>query len=176
MVDSLHQYLTKGLEREIWEDLKELYIFNESDFQSRVYFRLQGVLNDMSTLRLVLNKPSLTRKSGNIIFPDLVVVNRSGKPEAAIELKFSNGPLPIPDKDIRKLKQLRDKYKTVKKGYFIFVYDDEDNYYFHREEHWMKHYFFDVGINMRRDGNGRRRHGYDSWKRKWDKFRKKWNP
>lgn len=154
------------------KDVHKLYVFNESDLQARVYLHLQGVLNKMNKFRLVLNKPSFpVQKGKRLIYPDLVVVNERGVPEAAIELKFLLKGLPDPQKDIAKLRNFRAAHRSIQKGYFIWVYDDEDRWYDIRDESWMKHYFFSIGINVRRQPDGRQRHGYDDWRQTWDEFR-----
>lgn len=145
---TMHGFIVYELYKKIEKDIRDFYIFNEADVQSRVYMHLQKNLEKYAKPRLLLNKPTYTGKGKRLIYPDFVIVNEYGIPEAAIELKFAKKGLPDPKKDIGKLRNFKRRHKTTKKAYFIFIYDDESLWELRREK-WMKHYLFAIGINMK---------------------------
>ena len=169
MAISMHSYIMEELPEEIVGDIKDLYIFNEADLQSRVYFRLQRTLNKMKTQRLLLNKPSYYKRGRNIFYPDFVVIDKYGNPKAAMELKFvqPDRKPQYPKKEMKNFKKFKTTNEKIKKAYFMFIYD-RDKLYDIPFEQWMKHYFFSIPINMRRNSSRRLRYRYYEWRDNWE--------
>lgn len=171
----LHSFIVGDLCNKIIKDIYNYKIFNEADLQSKVYYHLYYRIKreEKHDNLLILNKPTIYSKKGDTKYPDLVICKthtyKSPEPIVAIELKFNLQKFPDYQKDIEKLKTIKKDFSTIRKGYFFFVYDDDEIWEHTRMDNWMKHYFFVASINVRkRKESGRHRDDYEDWKQSFE--------
>lgn len=171
----LHNFIVGELCDRLITDIYNFEIYNEADLQSKVFYHLYNRIKkaEKQDEHLILNKPSLFTRKGFTKYPDLVICKnytfKRPDPIVAIELKFNLQNFPAAERDIEKLETIKKDYDTVRKGYFLFVYDDDQIWRIRREDNWMKHYFFDASINVRRHkDSGYIRKGYEEWKQSYE--------
>lgn len=166
------------LDDHLFNDIWDHHIFNESDLHSAAYHyirkyyekRFDKIQSDNNIY--VRCEPRLNGKK-----PDIVVY-QSAKPIYVFELKMfieaDRVDLSKYHEDLNKLRNLMQKIETLKWGFFIVVYDSDED--FNISDGILKRMKINnvsvIGINTRRtEKNGRLRRGYDAWRKEFDRLR-----
>lgn len=167
------------LDDRLFEDLWSFYIFNESDLHSAAYYYIRTYFAKRGSDNIFVRcEPQMGGKK-----PDIVVYDHS-RPVYVLELKmFPEAELVDEikiDSDLGKLGVFMSSVETLKWGFFIVVYDSDDDFNISdgrlRREGLEK--ISVIGINVRRkEGTGRRRTRYDEWRMEFNRLRahhRKW--
>ena len=167
------------LDDRLFDDLLNLYIFNESDLHSAAYYYIRTYFSKRGSDNIFVRcEPQMSGKK-----PDIVVYDHS-RPIYVLELKMFPEPETIDEakieSDLAKLNGFIRSIESLKWGFFTIVYDSDDD--FNVSDSRLRRSGLDsisvVGINLRRkESTGRRRTGYDNWRNEFDRLRahhKKW--
>lgn len=170
-------FVNNELGRLIIEDIRNYYVFNESDLHSAAYYYIRKFFSqkdsDHSDRMVVRCEPSMGRKRKTK--PDIVVFNKYN-PNYFIELKMFRRKRYVIDlinkkdiqRDLKKLNSYLKKY-TAKWGFLIVIYDSDEICSIKAKE-----YGYDsikvVTINMRLNEKGRLRRDYEKWRGQFDKY------
>mgnify|MGYP001606494152 CR=1 FL=1 len=170
-------FVKNELDDLLLEDIWNFYVFNESDLHSaayyyvREYFKKRG--SKGSEEIFVRCEPVI--EDG--LIPDIVVYG-SYEPIYMIELKmFTRRDAAIDEqsisKDKTKLKSYLAKYPKLRWGFLIVVYDTDEM--FKPSPYTLKKQGYErisvSTINLRRsEDRGRRRQGYDAWRKQYEKY------
>jgi len=171
-------FIKDELPKRLLRDILDLYIFNESDLHSAVWFYIKEYFRNRSDRSAeniyVRSQPTITSGKGKYR-PDIVVFDRI-KPIYFVEIKFLKTPRNQIDldrrsikEDLSKLKRYAKKYPDFKQGFLVCVYDADDVFEINMDEYDRISL---VPINLKRLISGRRRKNYDHWRSRFDELRK----
>jgi hypothetical protein len=176
--EKFNGFVKDELDDRLLDDIWCYYIFNESDLHSAAYFYMRKYFerknNTHADSIFVRCEPVMKDKRQ----PDIVVFE-SYLPIYMIELKMFKKPEEVfikEDKvwqDIEKLAKSIDNYPSIKWGFMLVAYDADDM--FDVTNYILKRNGFKKisvkTINLRRqESNGRRRIGYDKWRKQFDAY------
>ena len=172
-------FAKQELDDRLLDDLWNLYIFNESDLHSAAYYYIRTYFSKRGSGNIFVRcEPQMRGKK-----PDIVVYDHS-RPVYVLELKMFTEPEAINETkieaDLAKLDGFIRSIDSLKWGFFTVVYDSDDD--FNVSDSRLRRSGLNnisvVGINLRRrESTGRRRVGYDDWRKEFDRLRthhKKW--
>jgi hypothetical protein len=167
------------LDDHLFDDLWAFYVFNESDLHSAAYYYIRTYFAKRGSDNIFVRcEPPMRGKK-----PDIVVYDHS-RPVYVLELKMFSEPELVDeakiDSDLAKLDEFMRSVETLKWGFFIVVYDSDDD--FNISDARLRRQGLErisvIGVNLRRrEGSGRRRTGYDEWRKEFDRLRshhRKW--
>lgn len=170
MIDELE------LQKDFLEDIRGLYIFNESDLHSAAWFYIKEYFSTRSARSAeniyVRSEPTMAmgRKEYK---PDIVVFDRI-KPIYFVEIKFlktSRNKIGLDrrsvNQDLSKLQKYAKRYPDFKWGFLVCVYDADEVYEVNMNEYDRISL---ISINLKRNGTGRLRKNYDSWRSRFDEL------
>ena len=181
MYDAAHfnGFAKSELDDQLFSDLWNYDVFNESDLHSAAYYYIRTYFAKRESDNIFVRcEPQLTGKK-----PDIVVYDNS-RPVYVLEFKMFPEPESINeariDADLDKLNDFIRSVDTLKWGFFVLVYDSDDD--FKITDPKLRRQGLDnisvIGINLHRQKeNGRRRTGYDQWRTEFDRLRahdRKW--
>ncbi len=170
-------FVKKELDDLLFNDIWNYDVFNESDLHSATYYYIRTYFQKRrSDGMFVRCEPQMHGKK-----PDIVVFYQT-KPAYVLELKLFVEQEVIDetkiDQDLEKLNEFISKIDSIKWGFFILVYDSD--YDFGISDQRLRRMGLRnisvMSINIRRkEGTGRKRHGYDDWRANFDRLRRHHN-
>ena len=160
------------LKIKLLKDIKDLYIFNESDLHSAAYFYIRKWFeqreHDSAYVRC---EPRLNKKK-----PDIVVFEKK-KPSYVLELAMSTKHHPMRTnkdkvtKDLKKLRQYVKRISSIRYAFLVHVHDDESLPTV-PDHKLRRHDYPDISIvdlNIRKDSETKRkRRWYEEWRQDFD--------
>jgi len=174
--EKFNGFIKSELDDLLYRDIANYQVFNESDLHSaayyyiREYFYKRGSQNSEDIL--VRCEPKMEDGSK----PDIVIFKRYD-PVYVVELKMYKKPDFIHsagvEKDLEKLNSYLKKYPSMKWGFAIVVYDSDEMFkpsaYNLKKAGYEKISFSTINLRRKQD-TGRRRNGYDDWRKQFDKY------
>ena len=170
--DRFNGFPRQSLNNLLLEDLWNHDVFNESDMHSAAYFYIRDYFRKQDRPGLYVRcEPQLMGMK-----PDIVVYEH-GRPVYALEFKMYAKPGPLNEEaifqDLDKLARLAEKIPSLRWGFFLMIYDDEESYTMSDQRLRRGGYekVSVTAINARRtEETGRRRRGYDEWRADFDRL------
>jgi hypothetical protein len=158
-------------------DIWNYDVFNESDLHSAAYYYIRTYFQKRGGDRMFVRcEPQMHGKK-----PDIVVFDQT-RPAYVLELKMFVEQEVIDetkiDQDLGKLNEFISKIESIKWGFFLLVYDSDDDFGIsdQRLRRLGLRNISVMSVNMRRkEGTGRKRHGYDDWRAEFDRLRRHHN-
>lgn len=161
------------LDNLLFEDLWNLFIFNESDLHSATYYYIRTYFEKRGSEQVFVRCEPRLRG----VRPD-IVVHEQYHPTYLVELKMFPDPEIIDESkiqtDIQKLVGLISDIPTIKWGFLIAVYDSDEDFGV-SDQRLRRRGIEKVSVSsinlLRSEQTGRRRVRYDEWRADFDKLR-----
>lgn len=165
-------FVKEDLKEKLLEDIKERYIFNESDLHSAAWFYIrQWFSRQERDYAYVRCEPRLNKKK-----PDIVVFEKK-KPSYVLELAMSTKRKPLKQvidklhKDLDKLQHYGKRVSSIRYAFILHVYDD-DSLISYSDQKLRRHGYtnmtiVDLNIRMNSETKSKRR-WYERWRQDFD--------
>jgi len=175
----LSGFIRGKLKDSLTNDVLKYFVFNESDIKSAAYFYIRKYYHNLksenSSKMLIRCEPKLNNGK-----PDIVIFKKYN-PFYIIEIKAILNPDAVcrnsekgkVEKDLKKIKNLKKEYPSIKRGFSIVIYDSDEDPVDFSDSFLRKKNFKGISIvkiNLRRNDNARKRKNYQKWRRKFEKI------
>jgi len=170
--EKVNGFIRQGLDQLLFEDLWNLYIFNESDMHSAAYYYIRKFMEKKGRDDAYVRCEPVMLGSK----PDIVIY-KNNDPLYLIELKMFSRPDQLDEgsvlMDLAKMAEIMEKCPTISWGFFMVIHDCEKS--FKSSAYKMRKEGFNrisvTSINARRhEESNRLRIGYNEWRKDFDKL------
>ncbi len=170
--DRFNGFARYRLDDLLFGDLADFYVFNERDMHAAAYYYVRRYFQRKERHRIFVRcEPHLDGMK-----PD-VVVYEGGNPIYAFEFKLFAQPDCVIDDaveaDVAKLHRVVQRFPTMRWGFMHVIYDADEPYSY-SDARLRRRGFNQVSVTTinarRKEKSGRRRNGYDTWRKSFDRL------
>ena len=172
-INRFNGFVKKRMKHRLEDDLVDFLILNERELHFRAYHHIEDFFSKKGRDRMMVRSERRLLK-GKIAD---IVVSSDKKPRYVLEFKMYKRPNHIDfraiESDLKKLQKFVQKINSLRWAFLIILHDADG--LFSPTNHQLRKEGFNkisiVPINARILDSGRKRKGYDKWRRDFDRHR-----